>query len=52
MRHAKPRVGPVAEDLMLVELRHIFDTGAINAAERAVGSIPGGRKGAVAYACM
>ena len=49
-RQAAPGIGPVIEDLMLVQLRHIFETEAVTAAERAAGSLPGARKITVAFA--
>jgi adenylate cyclase len=49
-RRAAPGIGPVIQDLMLVQLRHIFETEAVTAAERAAGSLPGARKVAVAFA--
>ena len=49
-RQAAPGIGPVIEDLMLVQLRHIFETEAVTAAERSAGSLPGARKITVAFA--
>ena len=49
-RRAAPGIGSVIQDLMLVQLRHIFETEAVTAAERAAGSLPGARKVAVAFA--
>ncbi|HME74661.1 MAG TPA: adenylate cyclase regulatory domain-containing protein [Mycobacterium sp.] len=49
-RQAVPGIGPVVNDLMLVQLRHIFVTEAVTAAERAAGSLPGAREIAVAFA--
>jgi len=36
-RQAVPQVGPMVQDLLLLELRHTFETEAVNAAERAAG---------------
>ena len=49
-RQAVPQVGPMIQDLLLLELRHTFETEAVNAAERAAGTLPGARKIAVAFA--
>jgi adenylate cyclase len=49
-RQAAPGIGSVVKDLMLVQLRHIFVTEAVTAAERAAGSLPGARQVAVAFA--
>ena len=49
-RQAVPQVGPMVQDLLLLELRHTFETEAVNAAERAAGTLPGARKIAVAFA--
>jgi adenylate cyclase len=49
-RQAAPGIGPVVRDLMLVQLRHILETEAVTAAERAAGSLPGARQVAVAFA--
>jgi adenylate cyclase len=45
-----PQVGPMVQDLMLLALRHSFETWAVTAAERAAGTLPGARKVAVAFA--
>jgi adenylate cyclase len=47
---ALPQVGPMVEALLLMELRHTFEIEAINAAERAAGTLPGARKVVVAFA--
>src|ERR1700738_2124606 len=47
---AVPQVGPMVQALLLLELRHTFETEAVNAAERAAGTLPGARKVAVAFA--
>jgi adenylate cyclase len=49
-QQAVPQVGPMVQALLLLELRHTFETEAVNAAERAAGTLPGARKVAVAFA--
>jgi adenylate cyclase len=49
-RRSVPRLGPMMEDLLLLQLRHSFETEAVNAAERAAGSLPGARHVTVAFA--
>jgi adenylate cyclase len=49
-RRSAPRLGPMMEDLLLLELRHSFETEAVNAAERAAGTLPGARPITVAFA--
>jgi adenylate cyclase len=49
-QQAVPLVGPMVQALLLLELRHTFETEAVNAAERAAGTLPGARKVAVAFA--
>jgi adenylate cyclase len=49
-RRALPTIGPMMEDLLLLELRHSFETEAVNAAERAAGTLPGARQVTVAFA--
>jgi adenylate cyclase len=44
-----PQLGPMVQALLLLELRHSFETEAVNAAERAAGTLPGARKVAVAF---
>jgi len=46
----KPLLGPFIEDLLRLQLRHSFETEAINAAERAAGTLPGARQVTVAFA--
>ena len=46
----QPLVGPLTDDLLRLALRHGFQTEAVNAAERASGSLPGARDVAVAFA--
>jgi adenylate cyclase len=45
-----PKLGPMVHDLLLVQLRHTFETEAINASERAAGRLPGARDVGVAFA--
>jgi adenylate cyclase len=45
-----PILGPLMHDLLLMRLRHSFEEDAINAAERAAGTLPGARKVTVAFA--
>jgi adenylate cyclase len=49
-RRAAPMVGPLMEDLLLLEIRHSFETEAVTAAERAAGTLPGARRVTVAFA--
>ncbi|WP_280828615.1 adenylate/guanylate cyclase domain-containing protein [Mycobacterium sp. OTB74] len=43
-------IGPMVDSLMRLALRHSFETEAINAHERATGTLPGARDVAVAFA--
>jgi adenylate cyclase len=45
-----PMLGPVMEDLIRLELRRSFETDAVTAAERAAGTLPGGRTVTVCFA--
>ena len=45
-----PRIGPMVEGLLLLELRQVFEIEGISAAERAAGTLPGARQVAVAFA--
>jgi adenylate cyclase len=46
-----PLLGPMMENMLFMQLRHMMETEAINAAERAAGKpLPGARKIAVAFA--
>jgi adenylate cyclase len=47
---AAPMLGPVMEDLMRMVLRHSFEMEAVNAAERAAGTLPGARSVTIAFA--
>lgn len=46
-----PLLGPLVEDILLVQLRHMMETEAVNARERSAGSaLPGAREITVAFA--
>src|ERR1700758_2334045 len=45
-----PIIGPVMEHLIRLELRRSFETDAVTAAERAAGTLPGGRTITVCFA--
>jgi adenylate cyclase len=45
-----PMLGPVMDDLIRLELRRSFETDAVTAAERAAGTLPGGRTVTVCFA--
>ena len=46
-----PRLGPMIEDMLFMQLRHSMETEAVSASERAVGTpLPGARQVAVAFA--
>lgn len=47
---AEPLLGPMVDALLRLALRHSFETEAINAIERAAGTLPGAREVAVAFA--
>jgi adenylate cyclase len=47
---AEPILGPVADALLRLALRHTVETEAINAVERNAGTLPGAREVAVAFA--
>ncbi len=47
---AEPLLGPMVGELLRLALRHSFETEAINAVERATGTLPGARQVAVAFA--
>lgn len=47
----KPLLGPMIEDMLFMQLRHMMETEAVNASERAAGkSLAGARQVAVAFA--
>ena len=45
-----PMLGPVMDDLVRLELRRSFESDAVTAAERAAGTLPGGRTVTVCFA--
>jgi len=45
-----PMLGPVMDDLIRLELRRSFESDAVTAAERAAGTLPGGRTVTVCFA--
>ena len=47
---AAPNLGPLMEDLIRMVLRHSFEMEAVNAAERAAGTLPGSRPVTVGFA--
>ena len=47
---AAPKFGPMMETLLRIELRRTFESEAVNAAERAVGKLPGAREMTVCFA--
>jgi adenylate cyclase len=47
---AVPLLPPMMDDLMRLEIRHSVETEALNAAERAAGSLPGARPVTIAFA--
>jgi adenylate cyclase len=49
--HVAPLLGPMIQDMLLLQLRHAMDTEAVNASERAAGApLPGAREIGVAFA--
>jgi adenylate cyclase len=49
-RKTVAQLGPMIENLLLLQMRQSFETEAINAAERAAGELPGARMITVAFA--
>jgi adenylate cyclase len=47
---AAPHLGPMLDDLLRVEMRRAFEIGAVTAAERAAGELPGARDVTVGFA--
>jgi len=47
---AAPHLGPMLDDLLRVEMRRAFEIGAVTAAERAAGELPGAREVTVGFA--
>jgi adenylate cyclase len=50
VRQIAPLLGPLLEDVLRLQLRHSLETEAVNAAERAAGTLPGARRVSVAFA--
>ncbi|GFG54719.1 adenylate/guanylate cyclase domain-containing protein [Mycolicibacterium agri] len=50
VQRVSPLLGPLAEDVLRLALRHGMETEAINAAERAAGKLPGAREVTVCFA--
>jgi adenylate cyclase len=50
VQQVSPLLGPLAEDVLRLQLRHGMETEAINAAERAAGKLPGAREVTVCFA--
>lgn len=50
VQRVSPLLGPLAEDVLRLQLRHGMETEAINAAERAAGKLPGARAVTVCFA--
>ena len=50
VQQVSPLLGPLCEDVLLMQLRHRLETEAVNVAERAAGMLPGARSVAVAFA--
>jgi adenylate cyclase len=50
VQQVAPLLGPLCDDVLRLQLRHSLETEAVNAVERAAGSIPGARNVAVAFA--
>lgn len=50
VQKVSPLLGPLAEDVLRLQLRHGMETEAVNAAEREAGKLPGAREVAVCFA--
>ena len=50
VQHVSPLLGPMAEDVLRLQLRHGLETEAVNVAERAAGKLPGAREVTVCFA--
>lgn len=51
VRAAGPLLGPMIQDMLMLQLRHAMETEAVNANERAAGApLPGARQVAIAFA--
>ncbi|MBV9089114.1 MAG: adenylate/guanylate cyclase domain-containing protein [Mycobacteriaceae bacterium] len=49
-RRAAPQLGPMVEAMLMLQLRHTFETDWVSAAELSAGRLPGARVVAVAFA--
>src|SRR5215212_3974981 len=50
VQQVSPLLGPLCDDVLRAQLRHTLETEAVNAVERAAGTIPGARDISVAFA--
>jgi adenylate cyclase len=50
VQHVSPLLGPMAEDVLRLQLRHGLETEAVSVAERAAGKLPGAREVTVCFA--
>ena len=50
VRQVSPRLGPLCDDVLRIQLRHTLETEAVSVAERAAGRLPGARNITVAFA--
>ena len=50
VEHVSPLLGPMAEDVLRLQLRHGLETEAVSVAERAAGKLPGAREVTVCFA--
>jgi adenylate cyclase len=50
VQQVSPLLGPLAEDVLRLQLRHGMETEAISAAERAAGKLPGAREVTICFA--
>jgi adenylate cyclase len=49
VQHVSPLLGPLAEDVLRLQLRHGLETEAVSLAERAAGKLPGAREVTVCF---
>src|SRR3977135_4738627 len=51
LREVAPMLGPMIQEMLRLQLRHLMETEAVNATERAEGQrLPGARLGTIAFA--
>lgn len=50
VQHVSPLLGPLAEDVLRLQLRHGLETEAVSLAERAAGKLPGAREVTACFA--